>query len=132
MSEHIVKHQFYYISSNLPEDTRLLLSLVAVVSGGVVVMALLLILLHCRRRSRAKERTGAQETGKEDRSRAQEHEQEVWPGMEDTELTPEAKVRTRAANEPSAKFSQSRGRHLPGEPNFMSSYRCVTFNACLA
>ena len=100
--------------SYCPEDTRLLLSLVAVVSGGVVVMALLLILLHCRRRSRAKERTGAQETGKEDRSRAQEHEQEVWPGMEDTELTPEAKVRARAANEPLANFSQSRGRHLPG------------------
>ena len=114
MSEHIVKHQFYYISSYLPEDTRLLLSLVAVVSGGVVVMALLLILLHCRRRSRAKERTGAQETGKEDRSRAQEHEQEVWPGMEDTELTPEAKVRARAANEPSAKFSQSRRRSVLG------------------
>ena len=83
-------------------------------SGGVVVMALLLILLHCRRRSQAKERTGAEETGKEDRSRAQEHEQEVWPGMEDAELSPEAKVRTRAANQPSAKFSQSRGRHLPG------------------
>ena len=72
-------------------------------SGGVVVMALLLILLHCRRRSQAKERPGAEETGKEDRSRAQEHEQEVWPGMED-ELSPEAKVRTRAANESSAKF----------------------------
>ena len=83
-------------------------------SGGVVVMALLLILLHCRRRSQAKERTGAEETGKEDRSRAQEHEQEVWPGMEDAELSPEAKVRTRAANKPSAKFSQSWGRHLPG------------------